>query len=71
MAEGQIWLRTPEDKEVQYRTSFGSVPLELGESALFYPLGRSALGMDVENDEASRLNIELEVQIEPYQAEQG
>ena len=71
VAEGQIWLRTPEDQEVQYRTSFGSVPLELGESALFYPLGRSALGMDVENDEASRLNIELEVQIEPYQAEQG
>ena len=71
VAEGQMWLRSPEREEVQYRTSFGSVPLEFGESALFYPLGRSAIGMDVENDRSGRLNIELEVQIEPYQAEQG
>ena len=71
VAEGQIWLRAPEQEEVQYRTSFGSVPLKLGESALFYPLGRKNIDMGVANEESGQLNIELEVQIEPYQAEKG
>lgn len=71
IAEGQVWLRTPGQEEVQYRTSFGSVPLELGESAFFYPLGVASLDMDVENERSGQLNIELEVQIEPYRAEEG
>lgn len=70
VAEGQILLRTPDDREVQYVTSMRSVPLAAGERVVFYPLGKSTFDMDLENDQ-SALNIELEVEIAPYQAEEG
>jgi len=76
IAEGQIWLTTPQNEVVQYRTSLKSIPIELGETVLFYPLGRSTLDVDLEtvgesaaNDE--HLNIELEVLVEPYSVEEG
>lgn len=71
VAEGQILLRTPDDEEVQYVTSLRSVPLALGERAVFYPLGKSTFDMDLENEQSDPLNIELEVEIAPYTAEQG
>ncbi|MFW5784381.1 MAG: hypothetical protein ACOCY8_07685 [Spirochaetota bacterium] len=71
VAEGQILLRTPEDEEVQYVTSMRSIPLAAGERVIFYPLGRSTFDMSVENDQSGPLNIELEVEIAPYRAEQG
>jgi hypothetical protein len=45
--------------------------MELGESALFYPLGRAPLDMDIEGPNDDQLNIELEVQIDPYSGEEG
>lgn len=71
VAEGQILLRTPEDEEVKYVTSMRSVPLAVGEKVVFYPLGKSSFDMDVESDQSGPLNIELEVDIAPYQAEEG
>ena len=71
VAEGQILLRTADDEEVQYMTSLRSVPLAIGERAVFYPLGRSTFDMDLESDQSGALNIELEVQIAPYNAERG
>lgn len=71
VAEGQILLRTADDEEVQYMTSLRSVPLAIGERAVFYPLGRSTFDMDLESDQSGALNIELEVQIAPYKAERG
>lgn len=71
VAEGQILLRTPEDEEVQYVTSMRSVPLAAGERVVFYPLGRSAFDMDLQNEESGHLNIELEVEVLPYEAAQG
>ncbi|MCK4516707.1 MAG: hypothetical protein KAU31_15710 [Spirochaetaceae bacterium] len=76
IAEGQIWLTTPENEVVQYRTSLKSIPLELGERVFFYPLGRSALDIDLDDvngsgTEEGRLNIELEVQVEPYSGAEG
>ena len=71
VAEGQIWLTTPQQEVIQYRTALKSLPLELGETVLFYPLGRTPLDMDIEGPEDERLNIELEVQIEPYSREEG
>jgi predicted amino acid-binding ACT domain protein len=70
VAEGQIFLTGPEE-EVQYRTSLRSVPLALGESVLFYPLGRSTLDMDLESEDDQQLNIELEVEVASYQVEEG
>ena len=71
VAEGQILLRTPESEEVQYHTSMRSVPLAIGERVVFYPLGRSAFDMDLENEQSEALNIELEVEVSPYQAAEG
>ena len=76
IAEGRIWLTTPDDEATQYRTSLKSIPLELGETVLFYPLGRSAMDIDFENVSESgsgeaRLNIELEVLVEPYSGVEG
>jgi len=71
VAEGQILLRTPDDEEVKYVTSMRSVPLAVGEKVVFYPLGRTTFDMDLESGQSGPLNIELEVDIVPYQAEQG
>ena len=71
VAEGQIWLTGPDEEEVQYQTSLRSDPLALGESIVFYPLGRSTLDMDLESEENGSLNIELEVEVAPYEAEEG
>jgi hypothetical protein len=71
VAEGQILLRTPENEEVQYHTSMRSVPLAIGERVVFYPLGRSAFDMDLESEQSEALNIELEVEVSPYQAQEG
>ena len=76
IAEGQIWLTTPQNEVIQYRTSLKSIPVELGETVLFYPLGRSALDMDLESvdpaeSQEDQLNIELELQIVPYTADEG
>ena len=77
IAEGQIWLTTPQDEVVQYRTSLRSIPVELGEKVVFYPLGRSTLDVDLgEVSEAGssgddNLNIELQVQVEPYSSAEG
>ncbi|MFW5742655.1 MAG: hypothetical protein ACOCW3_03855 [Spirochaetota bacterium] len=71
VAEGRILLRTADDEEVQYMTSLRSVPLAIGERAVFYPLGKSTFDMDLESDHSGAPNIELEVQIAPYKAERG
>lgn len=71
LAEGRILLREDEAEEVQYVTSLRSVPLELGESVVFYPLGRENIDMAVESRERDTLNVELEVEINSYQENEG
>lgn len=38
VAQGQVWIQG-EDGSVQYKSTMQSVPLKLGETVLFYPLG--------------------------------
>lgn len=73
LAEGQVWLTTPQSETVQYRTSQKSIPIELGETVLFYPLGRTfdVDLHDVEGDDEDQLNIELQVQVAPYSSAEG
>ncbi|MFP4375984.1 MAG: hypothetical protein ACLFP4_02970 [Spirochaetales bacterium] len=71
VAEGRIFLRTEESEEVQYRTSLRSIPLSLGESVVFYPLGKSTFDMDLETEQSDDLNVELEVEVRPYEGERG
>ena len=61
VAQGQVWLTEPPEKEVRYLSTFRSIPITLGEKILFFPLG-----LTNEILEKDFFNIELEIQIMPY-----
>ena len=67
VAQGQTWVSGIAGEEVRYRTSFQSMPITLGESVVFFPLGARVDAIAVEEDEYASFNIELEVQVVPYQ----
>ena len=67
VAQGQTWISDDDpETEVQYRTSFKSLPISLGEPAVFLPLGSTPLDVTLDSDATGRFNIELEVTVEPY-----
>ncbi|MGM0674870.1 MAG: hypothetical protein ACQETQ_09255 [Spirochaetota bacterium] len=70
VAQGQTWITQEGDSsEVDYQTSFKSMPVELGESVVFLPLGNDELKMDVEREDTGTFNIELEVTVVPYEGD--
>lgn len=69
VAEGQLWLEAGTTEDIKYRTTLRSMPVKAGESVLFYPLGVASL--DDDDNELDQFNIELEIQVQPYTAEQG
>lgn len=67
VAQGQTWISTDGNMdEPEYRTSFTTLPIELGEPILFLPLGSGHVPVDTER--FGRLNIELELNVERYQS---
>ena len=66
LAQGQVWLTEPTDKEATYYSTFYSIPVSFGEKVLFFPLG---LG-DAETQQKDFFNIELEIKIVPYEPKQ-
>jgi hypothetical protein len=66
VAQGETWVTASGDDNTRYRTSFKSLPVELGESVVFFPLGTNEVNMDVDSPEYGSFNIELEVRIVPY-----
>ena len=67
LVQGQTWIYDAADPaDPEYRTSFTSLPIRLGEPIVFLPLGSSRLPLDTER--FGRLNIELEVNVERYQS---
>ena len=66
LAQGQVWLTEPKDKEATYYSTFYSIPVSFGEKVLFFPLG---LG-DAETQRKDFFNIELEIKIVPYEPKQ-
>ncbi len=68
VAQGQTWVSSGGGDDVKYRTSFKSMPISLGEPVVFFPLGARVEDIAVEDDEFGSFNIELEVQVVPYQA---
>lgn len=67
VAQGQTWIETGESgEEPEYRTSFTTLPIRLGEPILFLPLGNGRVPVDTER--YGRLNIELEINVERYQS---
>jgi hypothetical protein len=67
LAQGQVWLTEPPEKEVKYFSSFYSIPVTYGEKILFFPLGLS--DEIAQKQEKQSFNIELEIQIVPYNKE--
>ena len=63
VAQGQVWLTQPTDREVKYSSTFYSIPLSFGEKVLFFPLGLS----HAEAQQKDFYNIELEIKIVPYE----
>ena len=67
VAQGQTWIETDDpDAEPEYRTSFTTLPIRLGEPILFLPLGSGQLPVDTKR--FGHLNIELEINVERYQS---
>lgn len=64
VAQGQTWLSDKPQGEPSYRTTFTSLPIRLGESVLFLPLGTTEVPLDTAR--LGRLNIELEVNVERF-----
>ena len=63
VAQGQVWLTDSSiANAVQYLSSFESIPINLGETILFFPLG---LSEGIKNSEY--LNIELAIQIVQFE----
>jgi len=63
LAQGQIWLTQPADKEAKYYSTFYSIPVSFGEKVLYFPLGLAP----AEGQQKDVFNIELEIKIVPYQ----
>ncbi|HUX12202.1 MAG TPA: hypothetical protein VMW87_04190 [Spirochaetia bacterium] len=61
VAQGQTWITSQVDKQVKYATSFRSMPIDMGEKVLFYPLG-----VNLQTEKYGNINIELEVRVVPY-----
>lgn len=61
VAQGQTWITSPVDKKVKYATSFKSLPIDLGEPVLFYPLG-----VNLQTEKYGNVYIELEIRVVPY-----
>ncbi|MFW5695349.1 MAG: hypothetical protein ACOCYB_09270 [Alkalispirochaeta sp.] len=67
VAQGRTWLTNDDDAdEPDYRTSFTTLPIQLGEPIIFLPLGDGRVPVDTER--FGRLNIELEINVERYQS---
>lgn len=67
VAQGRTWITGNDElEESDYRTSFNTLPIQLGEPIVFLPLGDSQLPVDTER--FGRLNIELEINVERYQS---
>jgi hypothetical protein len=65
LAQGQVWLSQPPEKEVKYFNTFYSIPVTFGEKVLFFPLGLASAEAGQQDD---FFNIELEIKIVPYKA---
>ena len=66
LAQGQVWLTQPTDKEAKYYSTFYSIPVSFGEKVLFFPLGLA----NAEGQQKDFFNIELEIKIVPYETKQ-
>jgi len=60
VAKGEVWIQEEEGEEKKYYSTIKSLPIEAGESVIFFPMG---VLMDSEKENV--YIIELEIQVEP------
>lgn len=61
VAKGEVWVQEKPGEEKKYYSTVKSLPIEPGESVIFFPTG---MLMDSENENI--YTIELEIQVEPF-----
>ncbi|TVR00879.1 MAG: hypothetical protein EA403_11255 [Spirochaetaceae bacterium] len=62
VARGETWV-TVDPSDVQYRTTFSTMPITLGEPVVFFPLGARA---EIDATNGNPFNIEIEVRVVPF-----
>jgi hypothetical protein len=60
VAKGEVWAGEEKSDDVEYYTTVRSLPVEPGESVIFFPVG---LAVD---SEEQIYTIELEIKVQPY-----
>jgi len=64
VAQGQVWLSSPDQEGIKYLSTLQSLPVTPGEKVIFYPLGVSR------EPAKTPFTIEIEIQVVPYNYEQ-
>jgi hypothetical protein len=60
VSQGEIWIGSSESGEMNHYSTIKSLPVSMGESALFFPLGV------IKADDKKIYNIELEIQVNQH-----
>ncbi|MFP4383015.1 MAG: hypothetical protein ACLFST_00705 [Spirochaetia bacterium] len=61
VVQWQTWLTSAGEGVVEYKPAMRTIPLDLGESAMFFPLGS-----EQENKNFDSFNIAIKLQVNPY-----
>jgi hypothetical protein len=64
VAQGQVWISSAAESPLKYLSTLKSIPVNMGERVLFFPLGVKTLEATTDNT----YDIELEIKILPYTA---
>ena len=65
VSQGEIWIGSPESEEMNHYSTIKSLPVSMGESIMFFPLGV------IKAIDKKIYNIELEIQVNPNKRETG
>ncbi|MFP4562675.1 MAG: hypothetical protein ACLFRY_05115 [Spirochaetia bacterium] len=58
VAQGEVWITTPQDEQIKYSSVIKSLPIQYGDKVYFYPLGVGKI--------KDAFIIELEIEVNPY-----
>jgi hypothetical protein len=64
VVQWQTWLTSAGEGVVEYKPAMRTIPLDIGESAMFFPLGS-----EQEKNDFNSFNIAIKLQVNPYIAQ--
>lgn len=65
VSQGEVWIGSTESEEMNHYSTIKSLPVSMGESIMFFPLGV------IKAMDKKIYNIELEIQVNPNKKETG